>query len=109
MSPYKIKEECYLLRSCLDNARRMLLFMVEQVFPANGELLLMHDMNTQCTVGGERRPKKTFLCLNFCLARKYELYFTIPWTGKKRPFSLPFMAAGLTGVLPYVKLFSQVR
>ena len=30
-APYKIKKECYLLRSCLVGARRMLLFMVEQV------------------------------------------------------------------------------
>ena len=49
---------------------------LNRCFLLMGELLLMHDMNTQCTVGGERRPKKTFLCLNFCLARKYELYFT---------------------------------
>ena len=85
-------------------------FMVEQVFPANGGVLLRHDANTQRTGVGERRPKgrENFLCLNFCLAKKYELYFTIPWTGKKGPFSLPFMADGLTGVLPYVKLFSQV-
>ena len=32
VTPCKIKKECYLLRSCLTNAGRMLLFMVEQVF-----------------------------------------------------------------------------
>ena len=32
MAPYKIKKECYLLRSCLGDAKRMFLFMVEQVF-----------------------------------------------------------------------------
>ena len=31
VAPYKIKKECYLLRSCLD-AGKILLFMVEQVF-----------------------------------------------------------------------------
>ena len=57
MSPYKIKEECYLLRSCLDDAKRMLLLWLNRCFLLMGELLLMHDANTQCTVGGERRPK----------------------------------------------------
>ena len=32
MAPYKIKNECYLLRSCLVDARRMFLFIVELVF-----------------------------------------------------------------------------
>ena len=32
MTPYKIKKEGYLLRSCLDGAGRMLLFMVGYVF-----------------------------------------------------------------------------
>ena len=33
---YKLKKECYLLRSCLVDARRFL-FMVEQVFLLMGE------------------------------------------------------------------------
>ena len=32
VTPYKIRKECHLLRSCLVDARKMLLFMVEQVF-----------------------------------------------------------------------------
>ena len=34
--PYEVKKEYCLLRSCLDGDRRMLLFMVEQVFPPVG-------------------------------------------------------------------------
>ena len=32
MTPYKIQKECYLLKSCLGDAGRMLLIMAEQVF-----------------------------------------------------------------------------
>ena len=35
---YKIKKECYLLRTCLVDAGRMLLFMVEQVFLLKGKV-----------------------------------------------------------------------
>lgn len=64
MSPYKIKEECYLLESCLINLlKRMLLFMVEQVFPANGELLLMHDVNTHNAQWEERGGQENFFGL----------------------------------------------
>ena len=79
MTPYKIKKGCYLLRSCLVGARRMLLFMVEQVFLLMAEVWLMHNADTPCTVGEVRRPKgrEEFLCLNFsCLAIKYEIDFT---------------------------------
>ena len=44
-----------------------------------GDALSMHNADTQCTVGRERRPKgrEEFLCLNCsCLAIKYEFYFT---------------------------------
>ena len=40
----------------------------------------MRNVDTQCTVRGERRPKgrEHFLCLNFsCLAIKYEFNFTL--------------------------------
>ena len=46
----------YTTRSCLIDAR-ILLFMVEQVFLSVGKVRLMHSVDTQCTVGGERRPK----------------------------------------------------
>ena len=49
MAPYKIKKECYLLRSCLVDAGRMLLSMVEQVFLPT-EVWLMHSADTQYTV-----------------------------------------------------------
>ena len=54
---YKIKEECYLLRNCLVDVGRMLLFMVEQVFLPVGEVWSTHNADTQCTVGGEGKPK----------------------------------------------------
>ena len=59
MTPYKIKKEGYLLRSCLVDARRMLPFMVEQVFIWMGRL-------SPCTMhSGEREEAKgqrKFLC-----------------------------------------------
>ena len=79
--PYKINKKCCLLRSCLVDARRMLLFIDEQVFLPMGELWLMLNADTQCTVGGgERRTKgrEKFLSLNFSsLAVKYEFYLTV--------------------------------
>ena len=33
---YKLKKECYLLMDCLVDAKRMLLFVVEQVFLPDG-------------------------------------------------------------------------
>ena len=46
--PYKIKKECYLLRSCLTDVRSMLLF--------RQACLLIGD-NSDERYGGERRPK----------------------------------------------------
>ena len=43
VKPYQIKEECYLVRSCLLGARRMLLFTVEHVFLPMGEVWLRHS------------------------------------------------------------------
>ena len=66
------------LRTCLVAPRRILVFMVEQVFLLMQEAWLMYNVDTQCTVYGERRPKdrENFL-LNFpCLAIKYKFYFT---------------------------------
>ena len=43
----------------------------------------MYNADTQCTVGGERKPKgrEEVLCLDFsCLAIKYEFYFTIDYS-----------------------------
>ena len=57
VTPYKIKKDCFLLRSCLVGARRMLLFMIEQVFLLMGEVWLVHNADTQCTVGGRGETK----------------------------------------------------
>lgn len=67
VTPYKIKKEPYLLRSCLLDARRMLLFMIE--VSANGEVWSLHKAGTQCTVEGERRLKgrENFFVLKFSL------------------------------------------
>ena len=43
----------FLLRSCLVDVRRMLFFMVEQVFLLMG-VCSMSNADTQCTVLGER-------------------------------------------------------
>ena len=78
MTPYKIKKECHLLRSCLVDARRMLLFMVEQVFLPIEEVWSIQIHNAQGEE--ERRPKgrEIFLCLNLSyLAIKYEFYFAL--------------------------------
>ena len=78
MTPYKIKKECYLLRSYLfTDAGRMLLF--EQVILLIGDVWWMPNADTQCTVGAERSPKgrEEFLSLNNSyLVIKYEFYFT---------------------------------
>ena len=68
--PDKIKKECYLLRSCLVDAGRIFLFMIEQVFLLMGEFWSIHNTDTQCTVGGERRPKgrEDFFMFKFFLS-----------------------------------------
>ena len=38
VTPYKIQKECYLLKSCLVDAGRMLLVMAEQVFLPMGDI-----------------------------------------------------------------------
>ena len=43
MTPYKIKKESYLLKSCPVAARRMLLFMAEQIFLQIAEVWPMHN------------------------------------------------------------------
>ena len=60
MTPYVIKKEHYLLRGHLVGAKRMLLFMVERVVSAEGEIGLMHNVDTQGTVneGEEAKGKR---------------------------------------------------
>ena len=98
MAPYKIRKECYLLRSCLADARRMLLFVVGQVFLPKGEVWLMCHADTQCTVGRgkETKGQKEIFCLNFSyLAIKYEFYFLLVYkvqVSVKFPFYNPDFA-----------------
>ena len=92
MAPYKIKKECYLLRSCLVDAGRMLLSMVEQVFLPT-EVWLMHSADTQYTVwerGGWRTKKKN-LCLNVsCFCHKiWILLHECNRAAKRRDINLP--------------------
>ena len=42
----KIKKKCYLLRSCLVGAGRIMLSVLEQVIPAHGEVWSMHNADT---------------------------------------------------------------
>ena len=49
---YKMKQEGCLPRSCLVDARRILLFMVEQGFLLMGEDWLMYNTDTRCAVQG---------------------------------------------------------
>ena len=85
---YKIKKECYLLRNCLVDARRML----SRFSCWWGGVWLVHNADTLCTEQGERRPEgRELLCLNFpCLAIKYEFYFTqiMCWPGTSHLASL---------------------
>ena len=77
--PLRRSERTYLLRSCLGDAKKMLLFLVEQVFLLMGKSgwYMMQILNAQWK--GERRPMgREILCLNFSyLAIKYKFYFTI--------------------------------
>ena len=62
-------QECYLLRSYLVGAGRMLLFMVELVFH-EGEGWSVYNTDTQCTVCGKRGPKgrQEFFMFKFFLS-----------------------------------------
>ena len=70
MASYKIKMECYLLRNCLVDARRMLLFLIEQVFLLLGEVCSMPNADTQCTVVGkeEAQGQRKFFMFKFFLS-----------------------------------------
>ena len=70
---YKIKRECYLFRSCLLGARRILFFMVKQVFLLMGKIWSVHWYNadTQCTIEGKEEAKgqkKNFFMFKFFLS-----------------------------------------
>ena len=77
VKPYYIKKECYLVRSCLLGARRMLLFMVEHVFLPVGEVWLRQNAEAWCTWGereGQRAEKNFYVYIS--LAIRYEFCFT---------------------------------
>ena len=48
-----MKKERYLLKSCLVDARKVLLFTVEQLFLLMRAIWSMHDMDTHCIELGE--------------------------------------------------------
>ena len=69
LTPYKMKQECYLLRSCLVDAGRMLLFMVEQVFLPRKEVWPTHYANMQCSKGkGETKGQRRVFMFKFFLS-----------------------------------------
>ena len=79
MAPYKNKDECFLLSSCLVGGGRTLLFRVEQVFLLMEEVcsMLMQKHSAQAGERGDQRgerEKKKILKL-FCLAIKCEFLF----------------------------------
>ena len=69
----------YLLRGCLTGARRMLFFMVEQVFLLMRKFWLTHKADTQCMVEGREEAKgQRIFCLTYSyLAITCEYYFTV--------------------------------
>ena len=77
MTFYKLEKKCYLLRSCLVGARRMLLLIVEWIFLLMGEVWLMHNADTQCTVGvdGWPRGREEFLCFFVCFDINMNLFY----------------------------------
>lgn len=73
MTPYKIKKEYYLSRSCLVDPGRMLLFMVEYVFLPMGRCkYIMQSWGRE-----EAKGQKIFMLNFYCLEIKYKLYFTV--------------------------------
>ena len=52
VTPHKLKNVYYLLRSCFVYAGRMIPFVVEQVFLLMGEVWFMHKRDTKCSVVG---------------------------------------------------------
>ena len=73
VAPHEIKKDC-----CLVDARGMLLFVVEQVFLPMGEVWLMHNAGTQCTVEGREEakgPRKIFTFKFFLSCHKIWILF----------------------------------
>ena len=78
MVSYKFKKECYFLRSCLVDAGKRLLFMVEQLFLPIGEVWSLNNAEIQGMVGEREEAKRqtNVSCLNFSyLGIQYEFYF----------------------------------
>ena len=60
MASYEIKRECYVLRIYLVYLKKMLLVVLEQVFPPTGEVWMLHNADTQRTLRkrGESKGRK---------------------------------------------------
>ena len=63
MVRYKIKKECYLFKSCLVDARRMLLFMVKYFCQWGGFAYAKcrYTMHSKWEIGGQRVEKMFYV------------------------------------------------
>lgn len=111
----RLRRNVIFLRSCLVNAKRMLLFMFEQVFLLVGEVWSIYNADTQCTAERKEKAKgqRKFLCLNLCLAIKYEFSFTVSiqnikrtnqWKEAKRTLKLHFLKNNICFILAVLGL-----
>lgn len=65
VTPYRSRR-IYLFRSCLTDARSLLLFKVKQVFPPDvGGLVHASCRHTTYSEGEECKGRESFQCLNF--------------------------------------------
>lgn len=81
MAPYKIQKVCYLLKMCLVDSRKMLLFVTELIFLLKEEAWSMTVQIHNAQQKGER-GRENLLCLNFfCLAIKYINFMSWMCTG----------------------------
>ena len=70
MTPYKIKKECYPLRSCLVSARRMIMVYGQAGISADGEVWSMHNANMRYMVEKreEAKGQRKFFMFKFLLS-----------------------------------------
>ena len=65
MVSYKFKKECYFLRSCLGDAGKRFLFMVERVFLPMGEVWSLYNADIKGMVGETEEAKRRTKCFMF--------------------------------------------
>ena len=81
------------------DARRMLLFMAEQVLLLMGEVWLMHNAGTQCKVGDEGRPK---------LGKRFYVQIFLVLTSIRILFHKDFIGDVQFSFQPYAVLWSPL-